>query len=295
MSRAVPIRFWAARTAAGLAPALPAAAGYVVAGWLGDVLRVTSRTMRRRYDDNVTHALGVVPNDLSVLRRTAFRNLAWNYLELVTLATSSQDRLRAAGTIEGLADALSESTSRGRTGAVLAFGHVGNLEMLSHLGVLLPGERFAVVVEHMADEDMNRLLNGCRRCHGLEVIPADEPRRILTALRSGSHLILACDYDSTGGGVVVPLFGRPARMPVGAVRLALSTGALLFVVEGWRDRADDPRHFRARVRGPVPLARSENREGDLLAGVATLAAMLEQHVVAHPGQWLAFREIWCDA
>lgn len=289
------VGFWAVRSAARLAPLLPDATGYVVAGWVGDVLRLTAMTMRRRYDSNVARALGGVPDNLSALRRAAFRNLAWNYLELFTLTVTSPDRLRAAGSIEGLTEALAESAARGRTGSVLAFGHVGNLELLSHLGVLEPGERFAVVVEHMVDEDMNELLNGLRRCHGLQVIPADEPRRILTALRSGSHVILASDYDSTGGGVVVPLFGRPTRMPVGAVRLALSTGAPLLVVEGWRDRADDPRHFRARVRGPVTLMRSNDREGDVLAGVATLAAMLEQHVVAHPGQWLAFRKIWCDA
>ncbi len=286
------LRAVAAGVAVRLAQALPSAVGYTVAGWVGDVMSSTARGMRRQYDDNVTAAFGTPLPDLARLRRRAFRNLAWNYLELATIPGMSRERLLATGSIEGLGTALAQTARLGSTGAVIAFAHVGNIEMLGHLGARLPGDRLAVVVERVADEEMFDLISDLRTCHGLEVIPADEPRRILGALRSGTHLVVACDYDSLGGGLVTELFGRPARLPVGAVRLALTCHAPLLMAEGWRDRDEDPSHFQAHVLGPLDVARSGNREADVRRAVDDLARLLERHVSAHPDQWLAFRDVW---
>jgi lauroyl/myristoyl acyltransferase len=271
---------------------VPDSVAYTVAGWVGDVLSMAARGMRRQFDHNVRLALDTPSATKPSVRRRAFRNLAWNYVELATVPGMTRDRLLASGSIEGLDTALAETAARGNTGAVIAFAHVGNIEVLGHLGVHLPGERFAVVVERLGREGVHEIVNGLRRCHGLDVIPADEPRRMLTALRSGTHLIVACDFDSLGGGLVTELFGRPARLPVGAVRLALATGAPLLMAEGWRDRDDDPGHYRAHIRGPLEIRRSGNREADTRAGVETLVALLERHVSAHPDQWLAFRDVF---
>lgn len=289
------VKWRATQATVRLASLVPVAVGYKVSAWTGDVLSITARSMRRRYDDSITAALPGRRKDLPSLRRRAFRNLAWNYFELFTLPRTSPEVLREWGSIDGLKAALAAAVKDGGSGAVIAFAHVGNIELLGHLGAHLPGERFAVVVEHMADERMDSLLNGLRCCHDLEVIPADEPRRILTTLRAGCHIILACDYDTTGRGILVEVFGRPVRLPIGAVRLAVGTGAALLWVEGWRDRMDDPSHVCARVVGPIDLTRTGRREEDVRAGVEALARLMERQVTEHPDQWLAFRDMWSAA
>lgn len=286
------LRIGGVRAGVRVAQAVPTRFGYSVAGFAGSVMSVTARGMRRQYDENVASALGARPPDLARLRRRAFRNLAWNYFELATIPAMSCEQLLRSGSIVGLDRALAESVARGSTGAVIAFGHVGNIEVLGHLGAHIPGDRFAVVVERVADADMFDIVSRLRTCHGLEVIPADEPRRILTALRSGTHLIVACDFDSLGGGIVTSLFGRPARLPIGAARLALRCGAPLLMAEGWRDRADFPRHFTAHVLGPLDMERTGDRDVDVRTAVDGLARLLERHVIAHPDQWLAFRDVW---
>jgi KDO2-lipid IV(A) lauroyltransferase len=277
------------------AQVIPPTVGYTVAGWVGNVLAISARGMRRRFEENIKTALDPSPADIAKLRRAAFRNLAWNYYELATIPSMTRDQLLASGSIDGLRAALAANPSGSRTGAVIAFAHVGNIEVLGHLGAHLPGERFAVVVEHLTHNGTHEIVNRLRTCHGLEVIPADEPRRILTALRSGTHLIVACDFDSLGGGLITDLFGRPARLPVGAVRLALTAHVPLLMAEGWRDRAGDPRHYQAHIRGPLELQHTGDRQADIRAGVEVLAAMMQRHVTSHPDQWLAFRDVWDPA
>jgi phosphatidylinositol dimannoside acyltransferase len=108
-------------------------------------------------------------------------------------------------------------------------------------------------------------------------------------LREGWNLILAGDFDSTGTGTVVEFFGRPARMPHGAVKLALRTGAPLLVVEGWRDSMDDPAGFSVRVSPPLQLDGA-----DLRSGLDQVMRLLERTVASRPEQWLAFRQVWLD-
>ena len=289
--------YFAFRLLVALVPFVPARIGYQIAGWLADVLSVTARTSRATMKANLLVVVGSDADGrrLRRLNRLAFRNLAWNYYELARLPSIELDELRRAGALESLDRMIRDATKDSHTGAVIVFGHVGNMEVLCQVGVLLPELRLAVVVEHLTDERMFQLVRSLRCSQGLELVQADEPRRIVELLRSGSNLLIAGDFDSTGSGIVVDYFGRPAQMPCGAVKLALRTGAPLLVAEGWRERLDEPQRFRARLRGPFELTGSANRPEDVRAGVARLVRVLEEGVAARPEQWLAFRRVWQDA
>jgi KDO2-lipid IV(A) lauroyltransferase len=184
-------------------------------------------------------------------------------------------------------------TDDGARGAVVAFGHVGNIERASQVAVSASGLRFAVVVERMADERMFQLFRDVRRSSGLELVQADEPRRITQLLDDGCSVVIAADLDTTDRGVHVSFFGKPARMPIGAVKLAMRTGAPLVFAQAWRTSVDeDPKRFDARITGPIEMVGSVKNAPEVAANAGRLIAFVEGAVTEHPEQWLAFRPIW---
>jgi phosphatidylinositol dimannoside acyltransferase len=282
------IRYLGYRLAAVAAPRLPRSFGYRLFGALGDLAHVTARRTRALVAGNLrTVAPDADEEQLARLSRLAFRNLLWNYYELFRVPTTRPADISAAASIEGI-EQLAQARVTG-SGAIIVFGHVGNLEVLAQCALLYPDLRFVVVIEHMPDERIFQLMRRLRASQGLTLIRADEPRRLVNMLRDGWNVILAGDFDSTGTGTVVNFFGRPARMPHGAVKLALRTGAPLMVAQGWRDDMMQPDQFSVRLSPPLQFDGA-----DLHAGMAQLMSVLEQAVASRPEQWLAFRKVWLD-
>jgi phosphatidylinositol dimannoside acyltransferase len=290
---AATLRYLLLQAAATLAPRLPARTGYRVAALVADAVYAGARGTRRQMTRNLSVVVGAgaPPDRLRSLTRQAFRNLMWNYLELFRVAGRGLDELRAQARVEGL-EHLHEAAERSRTGVIVVFGHVGTLEAFSQVTQLLPEYRFSVVVENMADDRMFRLYARLRRSQGLELVRTDEPYRILRMLRSGCHMIIAGDLDTTGTGTTVTFFGRPMRAPLGVGRLALRTGAPVLVATGWREDMSRPHRLRLRISPPLPLKGSSADTEDVQAAVQTVVSALQEQVAARPEQWLAFREVW---
>jgi lauroyl/myristoyl acyltransferase len=287
------LRYLLFQLAATLAPRVPARRGYRAAAMVADALYATAGRTRRQMARNLAVVVGddAAPDHLRSLTRLAFRNLAWNYFELFRLAGRGLEDLRTQTTVEGL-EQLRAAASRSRTGVVIVFCHVGAIEAVSQIANLLPEHRFLVVVENMADQRMFSLLQRARGRQGLELVRTDEPYRLLRLLHAGCHVIIAGDLDTTGTGVTVEFFGRPMRAPLGACRLALSTGAPVLIAAGWREDMDRPHRFRARISPPLPLRGSARVTAEVRAAVQDVVTALEEQVAAHPEQWLAFRDVW---
>lgn len=268
---------------------VPAGLGYFVASVIADVASVTARRSRGILDAN----LRVVVDEVTPrMRRSAFRNLVWNYLEMFRMPVTSVETLPPDIT-EPIEQVLRQVTDDGRRGAVIVFCHVGNVELFSQLASGLPGMRFAVVVEHMRNERVFQLLRDLRRSNGVEVVQADEPRRLVELLVAGCSIVIAADLDSTGQGVFVEYFGRPALMPTGAVKLAMRTGSPLVMASSWRTDVDrSPQCFEARIDGPIDMPGSTRDPHAVTANLRRLVDHVEAVVREHPEQWLAFHSIW---
>jgi phosphatidylinositol dimannoside acyltransferase len=290
---AATLRYYFVQAAAAIAPRVPARSGYRAAALVADAMYAVAGGTRRQMTHNLSVVVGqgAPARTLRTLTRQAFRNLVWNYLELFQLAGRGLDELRAQPRVEGLEN-LRAAATRSDTGVIVVFCHVGTLEAFSQVTQLLPEHRFAVVVEKMADQRMSRLFESLRRRQGLDLVRTDEPYRILRLLRSGCHVIIAGDLDTTGTGTIVKFFGRPMRAPLGVGRLALRTGAPVLVAAGWREDMARPDRFRLHISPPLPLQGSAGDAADVRAAVQTVVSVLEEQVAARPEQWLAFREVW---
>jgi lauroyl/myristoyl acyltransferase len=113
-------------------------------------------------------------------------------------------------------------------------------------------------------------------------------RELVRALRGGEMVGLAGDRNISGKVVNVPVFGKPAALPLGPVSLARRTGSPLLLAVGVRV---SPGRFRGIVR-PVPVASTGNSAADDARNLAIFAGLMEELIGQFPEQWLTFRPFW---
>ena len=161
--------------------------------------------------------------------RGAYRTQCANYADLLRGRRLSAAEASARTVAEGEGWAPFRQAIAARRGALLVTAHLGRIELMSHfLGGL--GIPLTLPVERIEPPALLELVTSLRTRPGFTLVPSDLGLRpTLRALQRGDAVVLFADWDSTGHGVEVPFFGRPARLPAGPALLAVRTGAPLFV------------------------------------------------------------------
>ncbi|HEX5760797.1 MAG TPA: hypothetical protein VF121_16530, partial [Thermoanaerobaculia bacterium] len=183
------------------------------------------------------------------------------------------------------------------TGFVLLTAHLGPWESGSMVPATRNRRSVHLVREAEPDAEVDRFVRGLLEAHapGLHVthFAADNPHLgavLLDALRAGDIVALQGDRPRAGGrSLEAPLFGRPFPFPVGPAALARAAGVPIvpvFVLREGRLR------YRSRVRPPIEVPRTADREADLRQAVAGYAAELEGAIRERPHQWFLFRKVW---
>jgi phosphatidylinositol dimannoside acyltransferase len=225
--------------------------------------------------------------ELDELTRRAVRSYARYWHELFRLPVMDHDRIRRKvdeqiSGVEYLDAALAEGN-----GAVLVLPHSGNWDAAGLWLVDYAGS-FTTVVERLKPDSVYQRFLSFRQSLGYEIVPATGGtgsfRLLLARLRANGVLCLVGDRDLTGTGVPVSFFGHPTRMPGGAARLAVSTGAALlpvgmwFTEFGWGVRIHPP--IRVTARAEVPAA------------IQALADIFAGDIAAHPTDWHMMQKVW---
>jgi KDO2-lipid IV(A) lauroyltransferase len=113
----------------------------------------------------------------------------------------------------------------------------------------------------------------------------------LRYLKAGGMIALMCDRDIEGRSLRVSFFGSPASVPVGAVELAMRTGAPLVPTFSHRRNNN---HYEVYAEAAVELARTGDPQADLQTNVRRLLERFEPHVRRDPGQWTVLEAVWED-
>jgi phosphatidylinositol dimannoside acyltransferase len=124
---------------------------------------------------------------------------------------------------------------------------------------------------------------------GVRFLPITEGatlRELIAALRRNETVLLALDRDVLHSGVVMPFFGKPARIPTGAIALARLTGAPIVLGALWRvGTAQLVGHV---TTFPLDLVGPTTRGDDATCrALAPLVAAMERTIKQHPDQWMA--------
>jgi len=277
------------RMAALLTRLLPVSVSYWLAERAGELMFLVRFDRRRAVLDNLHHAFGdqLSGRQLCSLSRRTFRNFAKTVVDFLRLPSLSKESIREIIGDEWRVPLL-EEWRRGR-GVVFLTAHLGNWE-LGGVAVASAGIPLTVVALDHPTEQVTEFFERRRSDKGLIVLSMREaPRGMLTALRRGDCVALLGDRDFSDRGMGVPLFGEDVPIPTGAVRLAMKTGASLFMA--FAVRVKGARH-RILFEGPLRLVKTGSETEDLRANVLLTLEVLERYVRKYPDQWFVFEPLW---
>jgi phosphatidylinositol dimannoside acyltransferase len=237
---------------------------------------------------NLARVIGVAPKDVpGSLMRASLASYARYWREAFRLPTMD---LHAVG--QGLAktvvgdEHLDAALAEGR-GAVLALPHSGNWDMA---GVWLAQTRgtFTTVAERLKPESLYRRFINYRESLGFEVIPLSggeqPPFQLLSErLRDNKAVCLMAERDLSRSGVQVNFFGEPTRMPAGAAKLAITTGAALLPVHCWYEGDAT----RIEIYPPPDCT-----SGDVGVITQALADIFARNIAEYPADWHMLQPQW---
>ncbi|MDT5224672.1 MAG: phosphatidylinositol dimannoside acyltransferase [Mycobacterium sp.] len=237
---------------------------------------------------NLARVIGVAPKAVpDSLMRASLASYARYWREAFRLPTMDHRELTRrldAGT-RGQ-DNLDGALAEGR-GVICALPHSGNWDM-NGLWLAQTHGTFATVAERLKPESLYRRFIEYREGLGFEVIPLSGGERppfevLCDRLRDNRVVCLMAERDLTRTGVEVDFFGEATRMPAGAAKLAIATGARLlpshcwFEGDGWACKMDPP---------------LDTSSGDVHTITQALADEFAINIAANPEDWHMLQPQW---
>jgi len=264
--------------------------GYFLAECVGNLLFLLSARYRNIIGGNIKRVTGPELNEKSLRRkvRSVLKNLTKNYFDLTKLPQLSLENLEENVTIEGwlhLADAVNNTR-----GVIIATAHLGNFEHAARV-LALRGIKMTILVEAFDSAPFLRNISKLRQRNGSRILPVSVSamKESMRILRNGGTMTIVCDRDIQGNGLKVNFFGEETSLPLGAVSLALRTGAAIVPVFSVRKSSN---RLAIYIEPPLELVDSENRSHSERTNLEKLVVMLEKYIRQYPEQWVVLEPIW---
>jgi KDO2-lipid IV(A) lauroyltransferase len=280
----------AARTST-LAVAKP---GIVRVPWCGKLLYHLLPVRRRVVLSNLRRVFGgtVAEEEIVRLAQAHYAHLARMLVEFVTVPWLSAARRRALVRVDNIEAILRAHAQR--RGVLVLTGHFGNWEVATTLGLASFPQysgQFHVVRRPLFPRWLDVLVTRRFRRAGFGVLPKRGAlEAILDRLAAGDAVVFTFDQHAAGrDGVAVDFFGHPAWTFRSLAIIALTTGAPVVPVAGWRE--PDRRHV-LRFEEALPAIACEDPGEAIRANTRAYNAALEQLVLRHPEQWFWMHRRW---
>ncbi|MGY4651839.1 phosphatidylinositol mannoside acyltransferase [Mycobacterium sp. URHB0021] len=237
---------------------------------------------------NLARVLGMDPAEVpDGLIRASLASYARYWREAFRLPTMDHEALgrRLHEVVVG-SEHIEAALTAGR-GVVLALPHSGNWDMAGVWLVYKHGT-FTTVAERLKPESLYNRFIAYRESLGFEMLPLTggdrPPFEVLVDRLAGNGLVcLMAERDLTRSGVQVDFFGEATRMPAGAAKLAIQTGATLLPAHSHYDRDD------MVITMSPPL---DTTSGDVTTITQALADRFARNIAAHPADWHMMQPQW---
>jgi KDO2-lipid IV(A) lauroyltransferase len=272
---------------------LPPRAGHPFANLVTGVLsRRRNSSLYRILCANQAGVLGpeTPPERLDRAVRAVLRHAGFTAYDLMHLVALGEEAVR--GAIEFGPDVRRdfEAARAGGRGVMICGVHLSNFN-LAFLALALQ-EVPVQVLSSAAPVGGFRLMHDLRARGLLEETPIDAPalRAAVRRLREGGPAVTGVDWPiGVPAEERVPFFGRPARLPTGHIRLAISAGAVLLPVAC---RWDAVRGYYVQTVPPLELELSGDRAADVQHNARRVLAVCERWIAETPAQWLMYHPVW---
>lgn len=275
----------------------PLQAGYLAAWIVATIAQALSPRQRTGLSGNLRQALthlqpglGVEEREARVLAltREVFLNRGRWFLDLNLLAGRRSTRDLFHYTVRGNWNRLREGVKSGR-GAILASAHLGNWHgggvMVARHG--LPVR--AVMYRNHAGDAMD--LGVARRGNVGQAWIDGNPfsmMELVRSLRRGEILAMLADNPWDSRSMELPFFGRPARFPVGPVKLARLAGVPIYPAFCTWVR---PREYEATLCDPIEVGGGDPEAADREA-LGSLVKVMEEFIGRNLPVWFNFEPTW---
>ena len=283
-------RYLALRLVAPTIGWLPNSASVFLVCLIADITHLLAPRTRSIVGANLRHIVGdsVSKKSLHRMTREVTRNLFLNYYDLLRIPWVTLEDVEKIIEVEGV-EYFDEAHSHGK-GVVLASAHIGNLDMVSQI-LLVLGVRAMILAEELRPARLHKYVMGLRMAHGLryEEVSMGGIKAAFRALERGEFVGIACDRAIQGQGIVTDFMGEPALMPVGAASLALRTGATIlpaFIVRTAKG------HYKLHVEPPILVAKGKADADAVRKLTDQIIDIMQGYIKKHPTQWMAFEHIW---
>jgi phosphatidylinositol dimannoside acyltransferase len=115
-------------------------------------------------------------------------------------------------------------------------------------------------------------------------------RAAISHLREGGVVGTGVDWPVAGAAQErLPFFGRPATLPTGHIRLAMSSGAVLLPT-AFRWSAE--RGYYGYTAPHLELELTGDRDADVRHNALRVLAVIEKWIAEAPDQWLMYHRMW---
>jgi KDO2-lipid IV(A) lauroyltransferase len=279
---------------------LPPRVGYALARVIAEVLgRRTHSALYRTIYVNQANVLGpdAAPERVHAAVRAVFRHAGLVSYDLMHIVGRGEAAIHAAVEWGPQVWANVEAARAGGRGVMICGCHLSNfnLAMLSFALKQIPIQ----VLSMAAPVGGFRLMQDLRARGLLEETPINGSalRQALARLRTGGIVGTALDWPvPTPAEERLPFFGRPAQLPTGHVRLALSARAALLPMSC---RWDPQRGYYVQTAPPLVLEETGDtrttrqwRAADVRHNALRVLAIGEKWIAETPDQWLMYHPVW---
>lgn len=184
-------------------------------------------------------------------------------------------------------DALTGLAAAGQRSIIFG-GHFANWEIGPSTVHRLMGASLLSVYRAANNPWADKLI---RRFHGIRrAVPKGSAggRELVRHLRSGGSVAMLVDQKQNDG-IAVPFFGRDVMTAPAIARLGYRFSCPLVPVRVERLKGA---RFRCTIMAPIAMAETGDAASDLRATMASVNAVLEGWIRAHPEQWLWVHSRW---
>ncbi|MEM8701552.1 MAG: lysophospholipid acyltransferase family protein, partial [Pseudomonadota bacterium] len=214
----------------------------------------------------------------------------WENLGRVAAETFHIDRLLGQEhRFEAVGDDVTNAMLDGKQACLLVSFHSGNWELCVQ-PVVSRGVDITGVYQALRNPKADKIIQNLRKdlYHGGLLSKGPETaRKILATLKSGGIVAMMGDLREARG-VQVPFFGQMAYANTVPASLARSCNVPIVLGRVIRKKGV---HFRVEGQA-ITVARTDDRQADILAATAQMHAIFEGWITEHPEQWMWIHKKW---
>lgn len=270
-----------------LVVSLPLRVNFILGKSIGSALYYLLKKKRRLVLKNLKMAFSDYSyEELEKIAKGAFVSLALNIIETLYIPRIDSRYINKHIRIENLN--YLEDGLKMKKGVILLAFHLGNWE-LANITCGLQGYNYKVVVNEQRYPLLNKLLNKYRESKGCQTISRGVAlRQILCALKNNEVVAMVGDQGGRDGRLS-NFFGIPTSMPVGFIRFALNTEALIIPAIIIRERKF---YHRIILESPLKIEAGDGNDKVIQDCLSQSSRILENYIEKYPQEYFWFYKIW---